>query len=689
VKQYPADRIRTVGLFSHGGAGKTSLTEALLFDTGTISRLGRVEDGTTTSDFDPEEIKRNHSISSAVAPLEWRDTKINVLDPPGYADFIGEAYAALRVSDAALILIDASAGVEVGTELVGRMAEQRNLPRIIFINKMDRENTDFDAALTSAREAFGKAVAPIQFPIGSEKSFKGFVNLLQEEALVFHDNQDGGYEVTPIPDDLRADCQLYRRQIVEAIAEQDEDLMVRYLDDEEISTEELIVGLRQCVAEGCVIPVLCGSATGNRGMQPLLDAIVDYVPPASAHIEKSSAGEEVTAEPNGPLAALAFKTLADPHVGRVTYLRVFSGTLSSNSHVRNASRGEQERIGHLFFVRGKEHIDAGEVPAGDIVAVSKLASVLTGDTLSAEDAPLTLEGITFPSPSYAARVTPLTKSDLDKMGQALHRLVEEDPSLHLNRDAQSGEMIIEGLGEPHVQIALERMMRRFNVNVELGLPRVAYRETIQAQTVSEYKHKKQSGGAGQFGHVFLELQPMEEGEFEFTERVVGGAVPKGFFPAVEKGVREAMEAGPLAGYPVVNVRVTLTDGSYHSVDSNEMAFKIAAKEATKKGLLAAQPVLLEPMLSARVTIPEALVGDVMGDLTSKRAHVNGIVPADDGRTTIEATVPAAEMQRYATELRSLTHGRGGFETEFSHYQLVPPHIAEQIKMAAIGHHEAA
>lgn len=689
MKQYPANRIRTVGLFSHGGAGKTSLTEALLFDTGTINRLGRVEDGTTTSDFDPDEIKRHHSVSTAVAPLEWRDTKINILDPPGYADFIGEAKAALRVCDAALILIDASAGVEVGTEQVWRMAEERGLPRILFINKMDRENANFDEALNSARQAFGKAVAPIQFPIGSEKSFKGFVDLLQEQALMFHDNQDGGYETVPIPSELRDDCELYRRQIVEAIAEQDEELMVRYLDDEMISTDELIAGLRQCVEDGSVIPVLCGSATGNRGMQPLLNAIVDYIPSADRHLETTESGEALTADPAGPLAALAFKTLADPHVGRVTYVRVFSGMFASNSHVHNATRDQPERVGHLFFVRGKEHVDVGHVEAGDIVAVSKLSSVLTGDTLSAEDRHLILEGITFPSPSYAARVTPKTKGDLDKMGQALHRLVEEDPSLRLNRDPRTGEMIIEGVGEPHVQIALERMTRRFNVNVELGLPRVAYRETIQARTISEYKHKKQTGGAGQYGHVFLELEPLQEGEFEFAERVVGGAVPKNFFPAVEKGVREAMEAGPLAGYPVVNVRVTLTDGSYHAVDSNEMAFKIAAKEAAKSGMLAAQPTLLEPVVSISVTVPEAMVGDVMGDLATKRAHVTGMVPSDDGLTTIEATIPAAEIQRYATDLRSLTQGRGGFRTEFSHYQPVPSHIAEHIRMAATNHHEAA
>ena len=690
MQHYPADRIRTVGLFSHGGAGKTSLTEALLFDTGAINRLGRVDDGTTTSDYDPDEVKRRHSIVTAVAPVEWRETKINVVDPPGYADFTGEVEAALRVCDAALILLDASAGVEVGTEHVWEMAGKRRLPRMIFVNKMDRENADFDAALTSAREAFGKAVAPIQFPIGREKSFKGFVNLLQEQALFFHDNHDGGFDVGPIPSELEADCERYRRQLVEAIAEQDEDLMVRYLDDDPISTEELIAGLRHCVQDGSVVPVLCGSATDNRGMPPLLDAIVDYVPAANQHIEQLINGENVTPDSDGPFAALAFKTLADPHVGRLTFFRVFSGTFESNSHVWNASRDTTERVGHLFFVRGKEHLDVDHVSVGDIVAVAKLSSVLTGDTVTVDERPLILDGIAFPEPSFAACVTPRSNGDLDKMGHALHRLTEEDPSLRVGRDALTGEMVVAGVGEPHIQIALERMTRRFGVHVDLSVPKVAYRETIMARTVSEYKHKKQTGGAGQYGHVILELEPLqdEDGDFEFADRVVGGAVPKNYFAAVEKGVREAMEAGPLAGFPAVKMRITLTDGSYHPVDSNEMAFKIAAKEAAKRGMLAADPALLEPVLSIWVTIPEPIMGDVMGDLTAKRAHVGGMEASGNGTMTIQATVPAAEVQRYAIDLRSISQGRGRFRTEFSHYQPVPSHIAEHVQSEAVPHQAA-
>ena len=692
MKQYTPDRIRNVGLFSHGGAGKTSLAEAMLFDTKAINRLGRVEDGNTVCDFDPDEIKRHISVNAAVAPVEWRDAKINVVDAPGYADFVGDMKSAMRVVDAAIIVIDASAGVEVGTEQAWRFAEEQMLPRLMFINKLDRENANFGQALASAREIFGKRVAPIQMPIGSEKAFKGIVDLLSERAYMFHDNHDGGFEFVAIPAELEDDCRELRQQLVEAIAEQDEELMMRYLEDDPISTEELIAGLEQCVEHGQVIPVLCGSATGNRGIQPLLDALIDYLPgadrwPATATTDNGEV--ELAVDPSGHLAALVFKTLADPHVGRLSYFRVYSGTFRSNAHVYNASQDRPERVGQLFYVRGKEHINTDAVGAGDIAAVGKLAATLTGDTLSEEHHQVTLPGIAFPPTSYAAAVNPKTKADLDKMGQALHRIVEEDPTLHLSRDPISGENIIAGLGEPHVQIALDRMTRRFGVNVETGLPRVPYRETISAKTLSEYKHKKQTGGAGQYGHVYLELEPLTEGEFEFGDRVVGGSVPKNFFPAVEKGVREALEAGPLAGYPVVNVRVTLTDGSYHDVDSNEMAFKIASKEAFKKGVLQAKPVLMEPILTLKVTVPDTYTGDVMSDLNGKRAQVHGMNPTGVGQTEIEAAVPAAEVQRYATDLRSITQGRGSFTTEFSHYNPVPPNLAEQIKAAAAKAHEAA
>lgn len=688
MNHYSANRIRNVGLFSHGGAGKTSLAEAMLFDAKATTRLGRVQDGNTVTDFDPDEVKRQISVSAAIAPLEWCDTKINVLDAPGYADFLGEVKSVLRVADAAILVIDASAGVEVGTEQAWRLMDERNVPRLIFINKMDRENADFAAALASAREAFGKTVGPIQFPIGSEKSFSGIVDLLSEQAFTFHDNGDGGYETGPIPDELQGECETFRRQLVEAIAEHDEALMIRYLEDDPIATEELIDGLKSCISDGSVIPVLCGAATANRGVQTLLDAIVDYLPAADQTVEPARLNEdetEIHANASDPLAAFAFKTQADPHVGRVTYVRVYSGTFKSHSHAVNASRDESERVGQLFFIRGKDHMNTEEIVAGDIGAVSKLATVMTGDTVADEGKPLVLEPIAFPACAYAASVNPKSKSDLDKMGPALQRLSEEDPTLQVSRDPATGETLVSGLGEPHVQIALDRMTRRFGVNVELGLPRVAYRETISDSTIAEYKHKKQTGGAGQYGHVFLELEPLPDEEFEFTEKVFGGSVPRNFYPAVEKGVREGLDAGPLAGFPVVNVRVTLKDGSAHSVDSNEMSFKIAAKEAFKKGIMQAKPVLLEPVVTLRVTVPDSYTGDVMSDLNTKRAHVSGMDPGDNGSTTIEAAAPAAEIQRYATDLRSITQGRGSFCTTFSHYQPVPPHISEQVTAAARQH----
>ncbi|MCC6704434.1 MAG: elongation factor G [Thermomicrobiales bacterium] len=689
MKQYPADRIRNVGLFGHGSAGKTSLAEALLFDTKAITRHGRIEDGNTTCDYDPDEIRRRVSVSLAVAPLEWRDTKINVLDCPGYADFRGEVVSAMRVVDGAIIVVDASSGVEVGTEHVWQLAEANNLPRMVFVNRMDRENADFSDALASLRETFGKAIAPVQFPIGHDKDFKGIVDLLTEKAYSFHDNHDGGFETGPIPDDLMDQVHFFRQQLVESIAETDEELMMRYLEDDAISTDELIVALEHCVERGEVVPVLCGAATANRGMQPLLDGIVDFFPDSTFKKFERADGEAIEVKEDGPLTAFVFKTLADPHVGRVSYFRVISGTAQTNSPTTNVTQGRSGRLGQLFYMRGKEHLNTDAVGAGDIGAVNKLGNTVTGDTLSDDPQSSPLASIAFPEPSYRAIVTPKTKADLDKLGQALSRIIEEDPSLHLERDPVTSDAVLAGLGEPHIATALERMTRRYNVNVDFGLPNIAYRETIGGKTTAEYKHKKQSGGAGQYGHVFLELSPLPDADFAFTERVVGGSVPRGFFPAVEKGVHDAMEAGPIAGFPVVNISATLTDGSYHDVDSNEMSFRIAAKEAFKKGVLQANPVLLEPVLSLRVIVPDAYTGDIMSDLNGKRAQVSGMQPAGDGMTEIDALAPEAELLKYATDLRSITQGRGNFTAEFSHYQPAPHQVVEQVKARNAEAHAAA
>jgi elongation factor G len=681
MRQYPADRIFNVGIFSHGKAGRTTLVEAMLFDTGAITRRGRVSLGTTVSDTDPEEIKRHLSLTNSVIPIEYNDCKINVIDTPDYSDFGGDVRSAMRVVDAAIIVVDAASGVEVGTEQVWHNAERVGLPRMLFVNKMDREHADFRKSLEAMIEAFGKRVAPLQFPIGQEENFRGIVDLLNRRALVFEKDGNGKYEEQDLPAELEDDVAFYRQTLVEAIAENDEDLMMRYLDGEEISDEELRSELHKCFQSGAVVPMVLGAASENLGVQPLMEAIIRVLPSAA---ERTEFGEldgepiEVSADENGDFVALAFKTQADAHVGKVTWFRVFSGALSSSSTVYNASKEREDRVGQLFYSRGKEHIPTDAVTAGDMGGVSKLESVETGDTLTSGKK-VVLESIEFPDASYSASIHPHTQADLDKMSQALTRMIEEDPSLRVERDPDTGETIISGMGEPHVQIAIERMKRRSNIEVDLGLPRVPYRETIAAKTNAEYKHKKQTGGAGQYGHVLLELEPLDNGkDFEFTDRVVGGSVPRNFFPAVEKGIRDALSEGPIAGFPVVNVRATLYDGSYHDVDSNEMAFRIAAKEAFKKGFMAGQPTLLEPIMRIRVEVTEQFLGDVMSDLNTRRGQVTGMDTNEDGTTVIEAEVPGGEVQRYATDLRSMTQGRGTFTSEFVRYQPVPHHLVEKI-----------
>jgi len=656
------------------------MTEAMLFTSKATNRLGRIEEGNTVSDWDPDEIKRTISISTSIIPLEWRDTRINLLDSPGYADFVGEVKCALRVVDSALILLDASAGVEVGTEYAARYAHERSVPFLLVVNKMDRENADFASSLASAQAAFGQNVVPLYTPIGSASSFRGVVDLLKMRAYTFSDSKDGVLTEGDVPDAMLDEVETYRLLLIEKIAENDEELMLRYLEDDVLSPEELRAGLKSGIANGEIIPVLASGATHNRGIRLVMDAIVDLCPIPGTTIATTSDGTSITidADPTHPLAALIFKTIADPFVGKLTYFRVFAGTLCSDSHVWNVVKHKDERIGQLYVLRGREQIPTSEVRAGDIGAVAKLVESGTGDTLCHPVRKLTLDGIKFPEPLFSASVIPHSKSDLDKMGTSLHRLVEEDHTLRISRDPQTGETIVSGLGESHVQIALERMARKFGVNVDVGLPTVAYRETIQnAVSKIEYKHKKQTGGHGQYGHVFIDLSPCEE-DFEFTETIFGGSVPRQYIPAVEKGVREAMGEGILAGFPVVNVRVTLTDGSYHNVDSSEMAFKLAASQAFKKAAEKANPVILEPILKLEVTVPDSYTGDVMSDLATKRAHVSGMVPDDNGATTIEADVPAAEVQRYATDLRSITQGRGTFRTTFSHYQHVPSNLTSGI-----------
>lgn len=690
MKKYPVASIRNIGLLSHGGAGKTSLTEAMAFSAGTTGRLGRVEDGNTISDWDPDESKRVMSISSSVIPIEWSDHKINIIDTPGYADFAGDVICATSAIDSAVILLDASAGVEVGTEYAWKYADERDLPRIIVINKIDRENANFASALDSAQSMFGNGVVPLYTPIGQETSFRGVVDLLRMKALAFGDSTDGKYTESDVPDDLLDEVETYRLQLIEAIAEADEDLMLKYLEDEELTTEELVNGLKSAIAGGAVVPVLVTGATTNRGANLVMDAIVDLAPVPGSTPATSESGEEIelAADSDDPTALFVWKTIADPFVGKLNYFKVVSGTVKSDSHLWNVNKGEDERLGQIFLVSGKDHINVDELGAGDIGAVSKLGHTTTSNTLCDPSRKVTVAAIEFPAPLFAAAVTPRTNADLDKMSQSLGRLTEEDLTLHVYRDAESAETIVSGLGESHVQIALDRMSRKFGVNVDFALPTVSYRETIQsAVTGVEYKHKRQTGGHGQYGHVYISVEPCDE-DFVFEQKIFGGSVPRQFIPAVEKGVREAMEHGIVAGFPVTNVKVTLTDGSYHSVDSSEMAFKMASSQAFKKAQEDAHPIILEPVNTLEITIPDSYTGDVMSDLASRRAQVSGMVPGEDGVSTIQASVPAAEIQRYATDLRSITQGRGTFTTQFSHYEAVPSHLIDSIIAARKAKEEA-
>jgi elongation factor G len=665
MKPYDAEHVFNVALVSHGGAGKTSLVEAMLFRSGAITRLGSIEEGNTTSDFDPDEVKRGMSVSLAVAPAEWQSSKINLLDTPGYADFFGEVVEAVRVADAGIVVVDGVSGAQVGTEQVWRALDERSLPRLIVVNKLDRENSDYDRVLEQLRERYGKQVVPLTVPVGRENGFRGVVDLLKRSA--FLSGSDGASEV---PDEAVESVDRHREALVEAICELDDDLINLYLEGEELPAESLASVLATAVREGKLIPVLAASATRQIGVESILEAIVALLPSAAAGAHEATAA-------NGKLAALAFKTIADPYIGRMTFVRVFSGTLSADGHVWNAGKSRDERITQLMYMRGKNQEPTPRIGLGDIGVIPKLEAS-TGDTLTVREDPITLDRIVFPDTSYAASIHPKTRNDVDKLSTALSRIVEEDPTLRVSRDDSTGETIMSGLGESHIQIAAERMARKYGVNVDIGLPKVPYMETITVPAKAEGRHVRQSGGHGQYGVCNLEIEPTERGAgFEFVDKIVGGVVPKQFIPAIEKGVREAMEHGNLAGCPVVDVRVSLAFGKYHPVDSSEAAFKTAGSLGFKAAFNDARPVLLEPVMQVSITVPDEFTGDVIGDLNGKRARVQGMNPAG-GYTTVEALVPQGEMLRYATELRSMTQGRGIFTMRFSHYEEVPPHAAQKV-----------
>jgi elongation factor G len=678
MKQYGLENIHNVVLLSHCGAGKTSLSEAILFTAGAIKRLGKVDDGTTTSDYDPAEVKRKISINLAMLPGEWQGTKINLIDTPGYSDFAGEVKAAIRVSEGAIIVICAASGVEVGSEQVWAYSEEASLPRLIFINKMDRENADFYRTLEQLQSKFGSRCLPLQLPIGAQNDFQGIVDLLAMKSYAGSPAKEA-----EVPSSLKDQADSFREKLVEAIAEIDDRLIEKYLGGEELSRDELSNGLRQAVVTGKIVPVLAGSALKNIGIASLLDVMYSYLPSPKERevvIAGDSAKQVQKIEPSqeAPLAALVFKTSADPYVGKLTYFRVYMGTIESNSQVWNATRGEAERIGQLFTLRGKAQEPVSQVRAGDIGAVAKLNVTGTGDTLSTRDKPMLIAPILFPEPAFSEAVHPQTKADVDKLGAALSRLSEEDPTLQVRREADTNETILWGLGETHLEVAAEKMLRKFGVGVKLETPKVPYKETITIPAKAEYKHKKQTGGHGQYGHVCLDLEPLPRGSGrEFIDKVVGGAIPKNYIPAVEKGVNEAAQEGVLAGYPVVDIKTRVYDGTYHPVDSSDICFKIAGAQALKKGLAEGQPILLEPIMNIKVSVPEDFTGDIIGDLNAKRARVLGMNP-EDGWNVIEAQAPQAEILRYAIDLKSITQGRGSFTVGFSHYEEVPPQIAQKI-----------
>lgn len=666
MKVYQAGKIRNVGLVAHGGAGKTTLAEAMLFNAGHTTRLGKVEDGTTVSDFNPEEIKRKITISATLVPCEWKDHKLNLIDTPGFSDFIGEVKGTMRVTDGLVVVLDAVAGVEVMTEIVWEDAVAHNIPRIAFVNKMDRENANFHQTVDRMREKFGTHVVPIQLPIGAEASFKGMVDLLKMKAYYF---EGGKVQEKEIPDDLADDAAVYRDALVEAAAEADDDLLTKFLEGEELTPDEVVNGLRSAVRQGIVVPVVCGSASKNIGVQPLMDLMVDCLP---SPLDKAEGDPE-----KEPLAALVFKTVADPYVGKLSFFKVYGGVMKSDSVIYNANKEKEEKVGQILIMRGKNQEPVPEVKAGDIAAIAKLQDTSTGDTLCRKDKPVILEGIKFPAPTLSVAVEPKSKGDEDKLGSAMSRLMEEDPTLRMAKNTETKETLLTGMGETHLDIIMERLQRKFGVEVVTHEPKVPYRETIRGTVKVEGKHKKQSGGHGQYGHVWLEMEPLYDKDFEFAEKVFGGSVPRNFFPAVEKGVREAMAEGVLAGCPVSGIKVTLYDGSYHTVDSSEMAFKLASIIAFRKGCEQAKPALLEPIMNVEVTVPEEFMGDIIGDLNGKRGRILGMEP--QGKTqVIRAQVPQAEMMRYAIDLKSITQGRGSYTMEFASYEEVPGNIAEKI-----------
>ena len=683
-REFPLEKTRNIGIMAHIDAGKTTTTERILFYTGRVHKIGETHEGAATMDWMEQEKERGITITSAATTCHWKGHRINIIDTPGHVDFTVEVERSLRVLDGSVAVFCAKGGVEPQSETVWRQADKYSVPRMAYVNKMDITGANFYNVVQMMKDRLGANAVPIQLPIGYEDTFEGMVDLIKMKAIVYGDKLGKDEEFVEIPEDMKEKAEEYRQALIEAVAESDDDLMMKYLEGEELTEEEIMTGIRKQTIACKMTPVCCGSSYKNKGVQPLLDAIVAFMPAPTdiPHIKgvnpETGEEDERPSSDEEPFAALAFKIMTDPYVGKLAFFRVYSGTLESGSYVYNSTKGKRERIGRILQMHANHRQEIEKVYAGDIAAAVGLKDTITGDTLCDEKAPIILESMVFPDPVISVAVEPKTKADQEKMGIALQKLAEEDPTFRVRTDPETAQTIISGMGELHLDIIVDRLLREFHVGCSVGNPQVAYRETIRKSVKAEGKFVRQSGGKGQYGHCWLELTPLEPGEgFKFDNKVVGGAIPKEYIGPVEAGVKEAMENGVVAGYPMVDVGVTVYDGSYHEVDSSEMAFKIAGSMGFRAGALKADPVILEPYMKVEVTVPEEYMGDVIGDLNSRRGRINSM-EARNGAQVIDAFVPLSEMFGYATDLRSKTQGRGNYSMEVDHYEEVPRNIAEAI-----------
>ena len=686
MKNFQTEQIRNVAIIGHGSAGKTTLLEAMMYQTGVVGRMGRIDAGNTLSDTDPDEVQRKISINTSLLPVLLKDTKLNMLDTPGYADFIAEVVSAVQVADGAVFVVDAVNGVEVQTERYWRMVDARGLARLLYINKMDKEHADFEGVFAGLKARFGSGVVAVQLPIGSQSEFRGYVDLIHMKAYLESEGNEAPKE-TAIPDEMQARVAELRTGVMEAAAEADDDLMMKYLDEGELTDDEIVHGLCEAARIGRVFPVLVGSALKNYGTQAMMEMIISSLPsPTQIPPVRALRGDdeiELPVDPKGPLAVYVFKTTSDQFAGRISFLRVYSGSMTPGMEAFNVQKSHKERIGSLFVLVGK-HQDAVDcVVAGDIIQVAKLHDTLTTNSLSSSSDRIALPAASYPEPMLNFSIAPSAKGEEDKLAQGMHRFVEEDPTLRFEQDPETHEAVVAGMGELQVDVARDRLKRKYNVTTLLGNPAVAYRETIRASAEGHGRHKKQTGGAGQFGDVKVRFEPLDRGSgFEFVDAIVGGVVPRQYIPSVEKGLRESIKRGPIAGYPLIDVRATLFDGSYHPVDSKDIAFQMAARLAYHDALPKAMPMLLEPFVDVEVVVPDDYIGDIIGGISGKRGRVQGSDSMGVGMSVVKAQAPQAEMFQYANELRALTQGRGSFTMTLSHYEEVPPHVAEAVSAAA-------